>query len=90
MAVMEAGTQTGLFSFDLFIGSSFGASHYCVSYFYSIAGSPFVTTDDFDLVIGGSPDGDVTSMYFYDRPHAKFVVHGLSTGRILKGKNPQI
>ena len=81
---------TGLFTYRLFLGSGFVVGRYTVTYHWVIGANHGMQVDDFEIVGGGHEDGEVISMYFYDRPHADFIVQQLSSGKVVRGRNPEV
>lgn len=91
LPIIERAVNAGTFSLGLFLGAGFAEGNCSIQYRYVLPSNYIGSSEDtFRIVAGGNADGAVTSMYFYDRPQAKFIVHGTETGRILKGKNPSI
>lgn len=91
MPITERYTTTGLFYYPLYLGTGFSTGYYTIEYRWVLA-STYIgsAADEFEIVAGGHADGAVTSLYFYERPHAKMLVHGVETGSILPGKNPSL
>ena len=91
MPIIERFKQTGLFLARVFLGPAFTPALYEVEYTYQIDGSyNGVVTDNFEIMPGGNADGNVMSMYFYDRPQAQFIVQSLDSGKIVQGRNPTL
>lgn len=90
MPVRDRRLVTGWFHLPLFLGSAYAAGPHAVSLHYLLSGTPYVEPVAFTVAAGGHADGQITSMYFYRRPHADYVVHGTERGKILKGKNPSV
>lgn len=90
MPIEDRYIVTGLFRSTQFLGRLYSPGMYQVVYYYSLSGSPVAETDNFEIVGGGGQLGAVVSTYFYNRPEAKFVIQGLESGQILKGRNPTV
>ncbi len=90
MPIIDRYIVTGLFRSTQFLGRLYVAGMYQVCYYYNIAGSPVVETDNFEIVGGGSVNGAVVSTYFLARPEANYIVQGLESGQITKGRNPRV
>jgi hypothetical protein len=90
MPINDRYVFSGLFRRTQFLGRLYAVGMYQVVYYYSVSGAPMAETDCFEIVGGGGNLGSVVSTYFYDRPEAKFVIQGLESGEILKGRNPSV
>lgn len=90
MPMIERFITDGMFLARVFLGSAYSTGLYTVSYNYAVGSYQGVETDSFEILPGGSVDGNVMSMYFYRRPQADFIVQGLDSGKIVQGRNPSI
>lgn len=90
MPIQDRYVQSGVFRYPLQLGAAYSVGYYSVVYHFNVAGYFGVETDNFEVAAGGHADGDVVAMCFFDRPHAKFIVHATNTGRIIQGKNPTL
>lgn len=90
MPVLDPDEMTGLFYYPLFLGTEFDTGQHSIEITWSVGSYSGVDIQHFAVVAGGDADGRVTSMTFFHRPHADFVVHGLETGSIKKGRNPRV
>ncbi len=92
MPIEDRYVLTGWFRATLFLGHLYSTGFYDVVYYYSTGSGAFngVVTDNFEIVPGGDPRGAVIGTYFYDRPEARYIVQGLESGAIIKGRNPTI
>lgn len=79
-----------LFAFSLFLDGSFAAGLYTVYYRYLLGTYEGLAVDTFEVVAGGDGDGAVIALHYFDRPHAKYVVMQLDSGRLVKGRNPRV
>lgn len=79
-----------LFAYNLFLGGGFAAGLYTVYYRYLLGTYEALVEDTFEIVAGGDKDGAVISMYYFDRPQAKYVVMQLDSGKLVKGRNPRV
>lgn len=91
LPVVDRYSQTGLFGMPLRLGADFATTGlYRAEYHYLIGSYYGIEEDGFEIVAGGNADGSVISMYYYDRPHAKFIVQELDSGKLRQGRNPTI
>ena len=88
--VVEPDEITGLFHYPLTLDESFSAGDYQLTLTYGVSTHSGLETQALTVLAGGNADGPVTSMIAYERPQAKFVVHGLASGRIKPGRNPRV
>jgi hypothetical protein len=80
--------QTGIFQGRVFLSALFAAGLYVVTYYYQVGSYQGLATDNFEIMPGGDPDGNVMAMYFYRQPQADFIVQSLDSGKIVQGRNP--
>lgn len=90
MPVIDRRYVTAFFVASVFLDGSFSEGFYSVVITYAISGTSVSETTSFRVDPGGNSDGHITAMYHFRRPNANFVVQGLETGRIVKGRNPRI
>ena len=90
MPITERYVVTGLFRHTLFLGRLYSTGFYTVVYTYTISGTPYASSDNFEVVPAGDARGAAVSTYFYDRPEARYIVQGLEQGLIIKGRNPTV
>lgn len=84
-------TVRGLFHYAQFLGPEFSEGRHYVVYEWMTSGGYFgQETDCFMILPGGSAVGNVISLFFFDRPEAKFVVGQTDAGVILLKRNPRI
>lgn len=88
-AVVDRYRQTGTFAYRLFLGSTFPAGQYRVTFQYSDGAAVRLKVGTFE-VTAGHPDGAVLSMTAYERPHASFLVHLCESGLRVLGRNPSV
>lgn len=86
----DHGSAPGLFRLALFLGTPYTQGKYRAIVRYSVSGNVRSEVLYFDVAPGGSPAGSVTSMYQYERPSARHLVHSTDSGRIFTGKNPRV
>lgn len=86
----DVGAALGLFIFNLRLDEDFGVGVHSVAIQFTANGSPRLAVQHFEIVGGGDTDGAVISAYFYERPHARFLVEKLDSGQRLLGRNPRI
>lgn len=87
---LERPVQTGLFHHRVYLGADYATGYYTFVILYRVGSYYGVESGSFQVIPGGEQDGAVTSMYFFRRPQASFLVNERQTGKILKGKNPSI
>lgn len=87
--IIDRGGQTGYFQYPLFLGPLFAAGRYSVIYRY-LVGSYLGQVEDVFEVLAGDDEGAVIAMYWYERPHAAFVVQQLDSGLLVRGRNPRL
>lgn len=92
MPIEDRYVVTGWFRFPLFLGRLYSTGYYSVVYYYTTGGKTYngLDTDCFEVVGGGDVRGAVIGTYFYDRPEARYIVQGLESGSIIKGRNPTV
>jgi len=90
MPILDSLAQTGLFHYPLYLDSSYAVGSYQAILSWVTGSFHGLDAHDFEIIPAGHVDGAVTSMYFYRRPHADFVVQGLQSGKIIPGRNPRV
>lgn len=90
MPIEDRYVVTAMFRSTLFLGRLYNTGMYQVVYYYAISGTSYATSDNFEIVAGGDVRGAAISTYFYDRPEARYIVQGLESGQIIKGRNPTV
>jgi hypothetical protein len=90
MPVVDRFGTTGLFGLNLFLDARFSAGMYTAIYRYTVGSYQGQEEDVFEVVAGGDPAGSVIAMAYYDRPHAKFCVMQLDSGRLISRRNPRV
>lgn len=88
MPVVDRYQYDGLFLLPVFLGGLFAEGLYSVAYQFAVGGLSITESDNFQVLPGGNADGNVVSMYFYERPQARFIVQQLDSGKIVQGRNP--
>jgi len=81
---------TGWFLLPVFLDETFEEGNYLVNVHWADDGDARAKTYRFEIVPGGDTDGAVVAMHAYDRPHGKFLVQQLDSGRIVAGRNPRL
>lgn len=82
----------GLFAFPLRLDYGFSATGmYLVNYHYLLP-NVFrgLDQDNFEVLEGGNPDGNIVAMYAYQRPNGQFIVQELDSGNLAIGRNPKL
>ena len=85
MAALDGGTVVGLYHYQLSLGAEFQEGACTIDYTWT-GGGP--ASDTMTIIPSGSFDGAITSMYFFRRPQANFIIQGLGSGKLVMGKNP--
>lgn len=88
MAPRDRYRATGLFFYRLQLGSLFALGQYSVAVAYKVSGVGRLKTMKFEVVGGGDANGAVVSMYWMDRPQAKYLVQRTDAGARVFGRNP--
>ena len=91
MPVIERRLYPGTFYSSLYLGTVFGTGNYCCEFRWVLAGGYQGSGETtFRVLPGGHVDGSIVTMYFFDRPQARFLVQQAERGVLLPGKNPSI
>jgi hypothetical protein len=91
LPILEKYRVTGLFQADLRLSSEFAAGPHRVVYRYTISSAEMPhDVDYFEIVGGDSGDGPVIAMHTYQRPEALVILQERASGKIVKGRNPQV
>jgi hypothetical protein len=78
----------GFFVATVFIsGFSVGTCQYVARWIYQ--GVAYVDQGYFEVLPGGDSRGAVISMFYFDTPQGRFLVHQTDAGITTMGKNPQ-
>jgi hypothetical protein len=83
-----SGRRTGLFEIEQFLGSEFSVGIYNVIVTYAKSPNFFADLLSFEVVPSGHQDGSYINLYFYERPHADYVVGQLDADILEFRKNP--
>lgn len=90
MPIADSFKVTGYFSRPLHLGAEFSVGRIAVFYSWTISSTGYGDRDEFEIVAGGNPDGQVIAMHSFDRPDSNFVIYEAASGRLLKGRNPTL
>jgi hypothetical protein len=90
MPSIERFTQTGRFLLPVFLNGVFATDLYRAVYHYNVSTYRGLDVDYFQVIDGGNADGNVISMYFFDRPQAKYIVYQTDAGVLIQGRNPTV
>ncbi len=90
MPIIDRYTYDGTFLLPVALGAGFVAGVYTVVYHFTIGSYYGIETANFEVMPGGHTDGTVVSMYFYERPQARFIVQQLDSGLMIQGRNPSL
>ena len=81
---------TGFFLYPLSLDHRFATGRYRVVYHYTVSGATKMEEDEFEVVAGGSVDGQAMNMYYLSLPQSNYVLLQTDTGRVLKLRNPKL
>ena len=90
LPVLDRGGQTGYFQIPLFLGPQFVAGKYTAVYRWLVGTYLGQSADEFDVLAGGSTDGSIIAMHWFERPQAQFIVQHLDSGKVLRSRNPRV
>ena len=88
----DRAASTGLFEHFLRLGSDYEAGAYSALYKWTTNDGGFAgrAVDHFEILPGGSADGTVLGLHYYDAGHAQFLVQQTDAGFVKAGKNPRV
>lgn len=86
----KQGSETGLFGLDYFLGTGYAAGAYAVYYEWQVSGVNYAELDIFEILAGGNAQGAITSLCWYDRPHAKYLLTVTEDGTTEKRRGPKL
>lgn len=87
--IEDAGAVTGYFSYRLHLGPLFATGQYIAVYHWKASSHSGMEVDQFE-VLPGHGEGAVIAATEYVRPHARFLVHQLDSGKLKRGRNPRV
>lgn len=87
---VDKGAQTGMFCGLLRLSATYPVGLYRVAINFVANSVVKMSVGHFEVVDGGHVDGSIISSYFYQRPHASFLVHRLDSEQRLISKNPRV
>ena len=90
MPVLDRFGVTGLFQANVRLDTDFSPGRYTVVYRWLAGSFQGVEYSSFEVVAGGDADGAVIAAFWYERPHADFLVQQLDSGKLVRGKNPRL
>lgn len=90
LPVLDRYGTTGLFAFKLFLDGTYAAGLYTAEYRWQASGYQGLDHDNFEVIPGGDGGGTVLALYHYERPHARFLVQELTSGALVRGRNPTV
>lgn len=82
--------QTGLFSFRLFLDSTFATGHYSVTFTWIQGTDVGCSVGEFDIVAGGDADGAIIALHRYQTANAQFIMREMDSGELRAGRNPSL
>lgn len=90
MAPFAQGERTGYFNRSVFLNSNFSAGKYIAHIAYTVSGSNKAEVHYFEVVAGGNASGAYIALWYYPRPHAKYIVGQLDTGTLEMRRGPKL
>lgn len=81
---------TGHFLAHHRLGPKFSTGHYRVLKEWTVGTNSFAETDSFEIVGGGSSKGAYVGLFWYERPHAKYLIGQLDDGTIERRPSPRL
>jgi hypothetical protein len=90
LPTLDRAAATGLFRLGVFLGGAFSEGRHTAVFRYRAGSYYGQAVEDFEVVPGGSRDGAVVAVHWYERPHAGFVVQQLDSGKLTRGRNPRV
>ena len=82
--------KVGQFGFGEFLGSAYAVGNYLALITYAVSGTHMVATRLFSVIEGGNAAGAYTSLAWYDRPEAQYLVGNLENGTLQYNSQPNI
>jgi hypothetical protein len=79
-----------MFSGRMFVDSRFVVGIFLVAIVTSIGGVESTVLQSFEVVTGGDAGGRVISLFSLERPEATSVLVQLDSGRLVRGKSPEV
>jgi hypothetical protein len=86
---VDKNTITGMFCGRVRLSATYSVDKYRFAINFTANSSTKLVVGHFEVVAGGHVDGAVISNYFYQRPHAAFLVQKLDSEQRLIIKNPR-
>jgi hypothetical protein len=90
MAPFAQGERTGYFNRAVQLDSNFTAGRYVCHIAYAVSGSNKAELHFFQVVAGGNAKGAYVALWYYPRPHAKYIVGQLDDGTLEMRRGPKI
>ncbi len=90
LAPVGRASATGLFGGSFFLDGRFAVGYYAILYRWTVSATAGADCETFQVIAGGDAAGEVTSLFWVDRPWAQTVLQGLSSGRLRKRTNPRL
>lgn len=90
MARFAQGERTGYFNRAVQLTSSYTAGRYFALITYAVSGSNKAELHFFEVVAGGNSSGAYVALWYYPRPHAKYIVGQLDTGTLEMRRGPKL
>lgn len=83
------GPTTALFMRRRLLDSSYSTGFYMVTYLWIVSSTGYAETQQFEIVAGGSADGNVIGNYWNETPAAGYVITSLDGGKLLTNRGPR-
>ena len=82
---------TGWFGYMQPLNSSFSTGRHFVRYSWAISSTQFVLVDHFEILAGGSTDGQYVSLFYLDRPDGQdYVLGQTDQGTMTVNRGPHV
>ena len=83
------GPTTALFMRRRLLDSSYAAGKYMIFYLWIVSSTGYPECQQFEVVAGGSADGNVIGNYWNETPAAGYVITALHGGKLLTNRGPR-
>lgn len=90
IAPFAQGSLTGFFNFNVHLNSNFSAGRYIALLQYAVAGSNKAELHFFEVMSGGNAKGAYVALFYYQRPHANYIVGQLDDGTLEMRRGPKL
>jgi len=91
LPVIEPARITGWFGMPYRLAQDFGTpGYYSVEYRFTIEGTAYTFLDYFQIVPGGTNNGNVIGLAYFPRPQGNYLVQDLDSGRLAQNLGPNV